>query len=141
VDALVFLLEVMRPVGVEVAVGQHGAEGEDGFGSGQAPAGAGEFEPVFDQVAAGAFDGAGGDGPAGLKGVVVAQVGRFAGEVGGGFVGALAFGCRVAVAGGPAADAGGDVAGFAGQEFDGLVGDLVLGVGVAGVEERPGGSQ
>ena len=46
---------------------QQGAKGEDGFGSGQAPAGTGHFESVFDQVPGGAFDGAGGDWPAGLQ--------------------------------------------------------------------------
>jgi len=56
VDALVFLVEVECPVGVEIAVADEGSEFEDCLGSGQAPAGAGDVESVFDDVAAGAFD-------------------------------------------------------------------------------------
>ena len=64
--ALVFALEVPGVVGFEVAVADEGAEFEDGFGAGQGPAGSGDVEAVFDQVAAGAFDDAGGDRPAAL---------------------------------------------------------------------------
>jgi len=53
VDALVFLGEMELPVAVEVAVGDQGAEFEDGLGALQAPAGAGDVEPVADQVAGG----------------------------------------------------------------------------------------
>ena len=72
VVAVVFLGEVVGPVGVEVVVAGQGAEFEDGFGALQAPAGAGDVHAVFDEVAAGAFDDAGGDGPALGEGVVVA---------------------------------------------------------------------
>jgi hypothetical protein len=40
------------PVVVEVAVGDQGAELEDGFGAVKAPAGAGDVEAVGDEVAA-----------------------------------------------------------------------------------------
>jgi hypothetical protein len=49
---------------VEVAVGDDGAQGEDGFGALESPSGSGDVEPVADQVAAYSFDDAGGDGPA-----------------------------------------------------------------------------
>ena len=48
VDALVFLVDVVWPVGVEVAVADQGAEFEDGFGAVQAPAGAGDVEAILD---------------------------------------------------------------------------------------------
>ncbi len=44
------------PVGVEIAVVDQGAESEDGFGTGESPADAGDVEAVTDQVSAGAFD-------------------------------------------------------------------------------------
>jgi hypothetical protein len=53
VDASVFLAQVELPVGGEVAVGPQGAQFEDGFGAVQAPPGAGDVEPVADQVPAG----------------------------------------------------------------------------------------
>jgi len=81
VDAAVFLLEVVCPVLVEVAVAGQGAELEDGFGSGQASAGSGEVHAVLDEVAAGALDDAGGDGPALFQGVRVAQVAAVADQV------------------------------------------------------------
>jgi hypothetical protein len=56
--------EVEAPVVAEVAVGDHGAKGEDGFGALEPPSGSGDVEPVADQVAAGSFDDAGRDGPA-----------------------------------------------------------------------------
>ena len=62
VVALVFAVEVVGPVFVEVAVGVQGAEFEDGFGGLHAPAGAGAVHAVFYQVAAGAFGDAGGMG-------------------------------------------------------------------------------
>jgi hypothetical protein len=43
-DALMFLAEVMAPVFGQIVVGDEGAELEDGFGSGKAPAGAGDIE-------------------------------------------------------------------------------------------------
>ena len=64
VVALVFLVDVVVPVGVVVAVGVEGAQPQDGLGAAQAPAGAGDGHAVVDEVAAGAFDDAGGDGPA-----------------------------------------------------------------------------
>src|SRR5580692_6868404 len=90
VVALVFLLDVPVPVGVEVAAGVDGAQPEDGLGSVQAPAGAGDAHPVLDEVAAGAFDDAGGDRPAGRQrggvvhpGLLVLQVGQgFADDLG-----------------------------------------------------------
>jgi hypothetical protein len=70
VDAAVFLGEVVAPVSVEVAGGDQCAEFEDRFGAFDAPAGAGDVEAILDEVAAGAFEDAGGDGPAeGVGGV------------------------------------------------------------------------
>jgi hypothetical protein len=52
----VFAGEVETPVLVEVAVADHGAQGEAGFGAVESPAGSGDVEPVADQVAACSFD-------------------------------------------------------------------------------------
>src|SRR6185503_11451611 len=81
VVAVVFAGDVPGPVGVVVAVGGDGAEPEHGLGAGQAPAGAGDAHPVGDEVAAGAFDDAGGDRPAGGEGGGVVQVGLLGGQV------------------------------------------------------------
>jgi hypothetical protein len=81
VEAFVLACEVIAPVGVEVAVVDESAELEDGFGAGQAPAAAGDVEAVADQVAAGAFDRAGGDGPARAERGVVTEVVKVPGEV------------------------------------------------------------
>jgi len=53
VEALVFAGEVEAPVLLEVAVADHGAEGEDGFGAVQAPSRASDAETVGDQVRGG----------------------------------------------------------------------------------------
>src|SRR5215472_13798150 len=81
VVAVVFAVEAVGPVVAEVAVGVQGAEFEDGFGGVGVPAGAGDVHAVFDEVAAGAFDDAGSDGPAAGEGLGVVQVGGFAVEV------------------------------------------------------------
>lgn len=73
-DALVFAVEVIGPVPVEVAVADDGSEPEDGFGSGQSPPGSGDLQAVADQVPGRSLDRAGGDGPALLQGVVVVQM-------------------------------------------------------------------
>ena len=62
--AVVFALAVVVPVGVEVAVVDDGAQQQDRLDSGQGPPGAGDIEPVLDQVAAASFGDAGGDWPA-----------------------------------------------------------------------------
>src|ERR1700722_2857346 len=82
VVAVVFEGGVAGPVGGQVAVGADGAEPEDGLGAGQAPAGAGDAHPVLDEVAAGSFDDAGGDGPALGEGAGVVQVGFLGLQVG-----------------------------------------------------------
>ncbi|GIH97650.1 hypothetical protein Psi01_82800 [Planobispora siamensis] len=56
-DTLMSLAEVMAPVSGQIVVGDEDAELEDGFGSGKAPAGAGDVEAVGDEVAAGARPG------------------------------------------------------------------------------------
>jgi len=55
VDAAVFLGQVVAPIFVEVAVADNGAELEDGFGAGKAPAGASDVKAVFDEMSAGAL--------------------------------------------------------------------------------------
>src|SRR5690349_12219778 len=74
VGEAVLVLALPGPVLVPVVVGEDDAEVEDGFGAVGAPAGAGDVHAVFDQVAAGAFDDAGGDRPAGGQGGGVVQV-------------------------------------------------------------------
>src|SRR6266702_2836437 len=114
VDPFVLFAQVVGPVVVEVAVGADGAEFEDGFCSGQAPAGAGDVHAVFDQV--------------GLLGGEVARAG----------VSAVAFVPLVSVGGGAAAYPGGDLGSLALQHLLSLGGNPGLGVGVTGLEERPG---
>lgn len=70
VEPVVFLGEVVAPVVVEVAVADQGAQGEDGFGAVQSPAGSGDVEAVADQVAAGSFDDVGDDEPARAAGTL-----------------------------------------------------------------------
>src|SRR6266568_906399 len=138
VDPFVLFAQVVGPVVVEVAVGADGAEFEDGFCSGQAPAGAGDVHAVFDQVTAGALDHPGGDRPAaGERGGVV-QVGLLGGEVARAGVSAVAFVPLVSVGGGAAAYPGGDLGSLALQHLLSLGGNPGLGVGVTGLEERPG---
>jgi hypothetical protein len=69
----VFVGEVEAPIFLEVAVADHGAQGEDSFGAGQAPPRSGDVEPVADQVAACSLDDPGRDRPARGQGLVVAQ--------------------------------------------------------------------
>src|SRR6266702_4179528 len=138
VYAVLFLGEVVAPVFVEVAVGGDGAEFEDGFGAVQAPAGAGDVHAVFDEVSAGAFDDAGGDRPAGGQGGGVVEVFLLVVEVVGGGVGVASLLVGQCAAGGGAADRGGDQAGVAGQDLQGLVGDPLLRLGVAFGVETPG---
>ena len=86
VDVVSFLVEVVAPVGVEVAVGVDGAYFEDGFGAGESPSGSGDVHAVFDDVPARAFDDPGRYRPALLQSGRVAEVWGFAAEVGGGFL-------------------------------------------------------
>ena len=66
--------EVVAPVLLEVAVADHGAEGEDGFGAVQAPSGPADVEAVGDEMPACSLDDAGRNRPAFREGLVVAQV-------------------------------------------------------------------
>ncbi|MFJ9710169.1 hypothetical protein [Streptomyces sp. NPDC101234] len=111
-----------------------------GFGAGQAPAGAGDVEAVFDQVAVGAFDDSGGDRPAAFQGGVVAQVFGFAGQVVHGLVDALAFGAAQLGGTGGGLECGGGLLHAAGQEGPGVAGDPGLGGGVVGLVQAPGRS-
>src|SRR5216684_4195268 len=133
--------DVVGPVLIEVAVGADGAQPQDGLGAGQAPAGAGDAHPVLDEVPAGAFDDAGGDGPAVRQGAGVVQVGLLGGQVGQGGLDdlvVLAAGPG-RVRGGELPDAADDVAGAAVQDVQPLGGDPVLDRRVAGGVEAPGG--
>ena len=138
-DALVLAAEVERPVGVEVAGGDEGAEFQDGLGAFEAPSRARYIHSVLHDVPAGALDYPGGDRPAlGQRGGV-AQVVLLVLQVAGGLVGAAALGAGVAVGGGAAADPGRDLACAAVQDLAGLGGDPFLGGRLALVEEGPGG--
>ena len=139
VDPFVFLPQVKAPVLLEVAVADQGSELENGFGSVESPSGPCDVHPVFDQVTAGALDYPGGDRPAFGEGGCVVQVRFLGGEVVRAGVGCLALGGGVAEGGGAAADPGRDLGGLALEDFHGLGGDPGLGVGIAFIEERPGG--
>ncbi len=133
--------DVVGPVLIEVAVGADGAQPQDGLGAGQAPAGAGDAHPVLDEVPAGAFDDAGGDGPAVRQGAGVVQVRLLGGQVGQGGaddLGVLAAGPG-RVRGGQGLDAADDLGDPAVQDVQALGGDPVLGRGVARGAEAPGG--
>jgi hypothetical protein len=119
VVALVLLLKVVGPVVVEVAVGVQGAELEDGFRGAGGPSGTGDGHAVFDQVAAGAFDQAAGDGPAVRQRGGVVQPEGFAVQVAG-------------------AQGGGDVGGAAVQDGRGAVPDPRPGVRAGLGEKAPG---
>jgi hypothetical protein len=97
VDAFVLSAEVEGPVVLEVAAGDDGAELEDGLGAFQAPPRA---RYVLNDVPAGSLNDPGGDGPAVAERGGVVQVVLLVVQVAGGFVGAGALGCRVAVGGG-----------------------------------------
>ena len=71
---------VVTPVGIEVTVVDQRAEPEYGFGTCEAPPGAGDVQAIADQVSAGALDRAGGDGPARSQGDAVAKLVEVAGQ-------------------------------------------------------------
>src|SRR5713101_6663696 len=104
-NPFVFFAQVVAPVLVEVAVDDEGAEFEDGLGSLESPAGAGDVHAVFDQPSCRSLDDAGGDRPALGEGGAY-QVFLLGGEVVRAGVGAFAFGWGVPEGGGAAADAG-----------------------------------
>ena len=129
--AVLFLLEVVLPVLVEVSVGVEGAELEDGLGGGCSPAGAGDVHAVLDEVAAGALDDAGEDGPAFGEGGGVVEVGGLGVEVAGHGGGGLGLGglSRTPALGG--ADGARGVAGVAVQDRGGVRADPGAGVRLA----------
>ena len=139
VEALVLLGEVEVPVLVEVAVADDSSQREDGLGAVEAPSGASYVEAVGDDVAAGALDDPGGDGPALREGLVVAEAVEPGGEVAGTCVGSGALGPGEAGGVGLGGDVAGDAVAVAGEDGEGLGGDPVLGGGIAGRVQAPGG--
>src|ERR1035437_7303316 len=133
-----FLVEVERPVLLEVAVAAQGTEFQDGFCAVESPACARQVEPVFDQVSACAFDDPGRDRPALFAGLRVVEVVPLGEQVVGAAVGATSGAGIEAEGGGLAPDRGGDGAGLTVQDREGFLGDPLLGGGVAFGEERPG---
>src|SRR5680860_1160974 len=94
---------------------------------------------VGDEVSAGAFDDAGGEGPAVGQGGGVVEVAGLVGQVSRGVVGAFARGLGQASVGGGASDGAGDAGGSSGQYGPGLVVDPGFDVAVAFVVVAPGG--
>src|SRR4029453_13194407 len=139
VDTPVFLGEVEAPVGVEVTVGDQGTQLEDGLGAVQTPAGAGDVQPVADQVAAGAFDHAGGDRPAAFQGGVVAEELPLGGQVTDTGVDSFALVSGQASVGGLVVERGDDAVDVAGKEPQGVAGDPGFGGRVGVGVETPGG--
>src|SRR5664280_876458 len=139
VDPLAFLVEVERPVVVEVAVAAERPELQDRFRPFQAPPGASEIEPVLDQMAACAFDYAGGDRPSLFERAAVVEVVAFGEQVVRAVVGVLPGASIQAQAGGFAPDRGGDRRGLPAQHGERFLGDPLLGGWVAFGEEGPGG--
>src|SRR5487761_1392801 len=130
--------EVVAPVLLEVAVADDRAQGEDCLGSGQSPSRAADVEAVADQMAACAFDDAGGDGPAGREGLVVAQAVVLVSQVADACVGPGAPTAFQSGGVGLGGDLGGGPLAVAGQHGEGLDRDPVLGGGVPGGVEAPG---
>ncbi len=122
-----------------IAVSDHGAQREDGFGAFQAPPCPGDVEPVADQVAAGSFYYPGGDGPARGQGLVVAQVLVLAGQVADARVGTGPLGggqaSRVCLGG----DLGGGAVAVPGQHRERFDRYPVLGCRITGGMQGPGG--
>ena len=75
VDVVVFLGEVVAPVLLEVTVDDDGAQLQDRFGAGEAPAGAGDVHAIFDEMSARALDDPGRDRPRVLESGRVVEVG------------------------------------------------------------------
>src|SRR5262245_43377143 len=73
VEAVVLGLSMEGPVGAPVVGEADGAEVEDGVGAGGGPAHTGLLHAVLDEVAAGALNDAGADGPAACEVQVVAH--------------------------------------------------------------------
>jgi hypothetical protein len=71
--ALAFLGDMEGPVAIEVAAGVERAQAENGLGADERPAGASTAQAVLDQVAASAFDNAGGNGQSFRKRAAVVQ--------------------------------------------------------------------
>ena len=131
--------QVVVPVVVEVAVADRGAQGEDGFGSLESPAGSGDVEAVADEVAAGSFDDAGRDGPARGEGLIVAQVLVLAGQVADARIGAGPLGGGQPGGAGFGGDLGGGPGAVSGQDRECLDRDPVLGGGIGGGVQGPCG--
>ncbi|MEX2985744.1 hypothetical protein [Streptomyces sp. C36] len=134
--------EVVIPVGVEATVADERAKLEDGFGSGESPAGAGDVEPVADQVPARSLDHARRDGPARGERAFVVEEGFLAGQVANADVGAISLLVRQLASGSLLSDALGNLQSTACQNAEGVGGNPVLGGGITtGVKTPRGASQ
>ncbi|MGP4089366.1 hypothetical protein [Streptomyces sp. KR55] len=138
-NAAMFVSEMEAPIHVEVAVSDQRAEFEEGFGSGEAPAGAGDVEPVGDQVSAGPFDHSRRDRPAGGERTVVMEEGFLTGQVADADVGAVTPSRSQPRDAGLPVDRLGGQAGTSGEHGQGLDRNPVLGGRIAGIVERPRG--
>jgi hypothetical protein len=138
VDTSVLLGAVEAPVGVEVAVAPQRAQLEDGLGALEAPAGAGDVEPVADQVPAGPLDHAGGDRPAAAERGVVAEELPLGGQVADAGIDTASLLGRQPGVGGLLVERGDDGVDLAGQDAHGVGGDPWLGGRVSVLVEAPG---
>src|ERR1019366_623380 len=134
--ASAFLPQVEREVLLEVAVGAQGAQLENTFGALESPSGAGQVEPVLDEMPARPFDHPGCDGPALFERSPVVEVVPLGEQVVGAAIGVLPGGWIETEAGGLAPDRGGDCRGVPLEHTERLGGDPVLGCGAALGEER-----
>ena len=62
VVTFIFFCLMKIPVLIKIVTGAQRAKTQDGLGASEAPAGAGDFHAVFDQMAAGTFNDSCGDG-------------------------------------------------------------------------------
>ena len=132
--------EVESPVLLEVPVADDCPQGEDRLGAVQAPPGPSEREAIGYEVAAGALDDPGRDRPAGVQGLVVAQELALVPQVADARVGSGAPAAFQPGGVGFGGDLGGGPVAVAGQDREGLGRDPVLGGGVPGLVEAPGGA-
>ena len=128
--------EVKVPVLVPIATGLQGAELEDGLCAGEPPARACYSEAVLDQMTAGTFNDAGGNGQTLTEEIRVVDAGRILVQVGNGSVERDSAACRHTSERCGLPDGGNNVERMPGQELgEDIRNPRVSGLGVRGAEQ------
>ncbi len=117
VEVLMVALELAdlmkNPVFIEVAAGMQDPKTQNSFGAFQAPTCAGDFHAVFDQMTAGAFNDARGNGISLIKITIVLEKGALGEQVVRAGIHGFAFGSGKISQGGAATHAAGHISGIA----------------------------